>query len=75
MSYRKGARKSVPEIARELNVDAIVEGTVALAGSRVRITAELIQARDERHLWPERYERDLADILTLQGEVAGRAST
>jgi tetratricopeptide (TPR) repeat protein len=70
MRYKTGARKSVPEIARELNVDAIVEGTVALFGSRVRITAELIQARDERHLWSERYERDLADILSLQGEVA-----
>jgi TolB-like protein/DNA-binding winged helix-turn-helix (wHTH) protein len=57
MRYKSGARKSVPEIARELSVDAIVEGTVALSGSRVRITAELIQARDERHLWSERYER------------------
>jgi Predicted integral membrane protein len=72
MRYKSGARKSVPEIARELNVDAIVEGTVALSGSRVRITAELIQARDERHLWSERYERDLADILFLQSEVARR---
>jgi TolB-like protein/DNA-binding winged helix-turn-helix (wHTH) protein/cytochrome c-type biogenesis protein CcmH/NrfG len=72
MRYKTGARKAVPEIARELNVDAIVEGTVALSGSRVRITAELIAARDERHLWSERYERDLADILSLQSEVARR---
>jgi TolB-like protein/DNA-binding winged helix-turn-helix (wHTH) protein len=72
MRYKTGARKPVPEIARELNVDAVLEGTVALSGSRVRITVELIQARDERHLWSERYVRDLADTLTLQGEVAGR---
>jgi TolB-like protein/DNA-binding winged helix-turn-helix (wHTH) protein len=70
MRYKTGARKSVPEIARELDVDAIVEGTVALSGSRVRITADLIQARDERHLWSERYERELADILFLQSDVA-----
>ena len=72
MRYKTGARKSVAEIARELNVDAIVEGTVALSGARVRITAQLIQARDEQHLWSERYERDLADILSIQSEVARR---
>jgi len=71
MRYKTGARKSVPEIARELNVDAIVEGTVAVSGSRVRITAELIQAEDERHLWSYRDERDLADILSLESVVAG----
>jgi TolB-like protein/DNA-binding winged helix-turn-helix (wHTH) protein len=71
LRYKTGARPSVPEIARELNVDAVLEGTVAVSGSRVRITANLIQARDERHIWSDRYERDLADILSLQGEVAG----
>ena len=66
----KGTRKQLPEIARELNVDAILEGTVVQAGQKVRITAQLIQAQDDRHLWSEKYERDLTDILALQSEVA-----
>jgi len=70
MQYKGGARKSLPAIARELNVDAIVEGTVAHSGGRVRITAQLIRADDDRHLWSEEYERDLTDILALQCEVA-----
>src|SRR5262249_39622147 len=53
----KGTRQSLPEIARELGVDAIVEGSVQRAGDRVRITAELIEASTDRHLWAERYER------------------
>ena len=69
--YKKGSgRKSLPEIARELDVDAILEGTVTQAGQRVRITAQLIRAKDDRHIWAEKYERDLSDILKLQGEVA-----
>ena len=70
MQYKRGARKSLPAIARELNVDAIVEGTVSQSGRKVRITAQLIRASDDRHLWSEKYERDLADVLALQGEVA-----
>ena len=70
MRYKGGARKSLPEIARELNVDAILEGTVAQSGQKVRITAQLIRAQDDRHLWSEKYERDLTDILALQSEVA-----
>ena len=66
----KGKRKSTPEIARELNVDAVVEGAVMRSGERVRITAQLIQGRTDRHLWAESYERDLRDILTLQSELA-----
>jgi TolB-like protein/DNA-binding winged helix-turn-helix (wHTH) protein len=69
MQY-KAAHKPLPEIARELGVDAVVEGTVVRSGQKVRITAQLIQARDDRHLWSEKYERDPSDILTLQGEVA-----
>jgi adenylate cyclase len=57
-------------IARELNVDAILEGTVSHSGQKVRITAQLIRARDDRHLWSERYERPVTDILALQREVA-----
>jgi TolB-like protein/DNA-binding winged helix-turn-helix (wHTH) protein len=66
----KGNKKPLPEIARELNVDAIVEGTVARSGSRVHITANLIQASPERHLWAESYEGEVADALAVQGEIA-----
>lgn len=69
MQYKQ-SKKSLPEIARELNVDGIVEGTVQRSGDRVRITAQLIEAPKDRHIWAESYERDLRDILTLQGEVA-----
>jgi len=66
----KGTRKSLPEIARELNVAAIVEGSVVRSGPRVRVTAQLIQAPTDQHLWAETYDRDLGDVLKLQGEVA-----
>jgi serine/threonine-protein kinase len=66
----KGQRKAIPEIARELNVDAVVEGSVRRAGDRVRITAQLIDAASERHLWAKSYERDLKEVFALQGEVA-----
>jgi len=66
----KCARKSLRAIANELGVDAILEGAVLHSGPRVRITAQLIRARDDRHLWAEKYERTLGDILILQGEVA-----
>jgi TolB-like protein/Flp pilus assembly protein TadD len=66
----KGARKTVREIARELEVDTIVEGTVLRAGDRVRITAQLIDAEREAHLWAESYDRHLRDVLDLQSEVA-----
>jgi adenylate cyclase len=69
MKY-KGERKAIPEIAQELDVDGVVEGTVARAGGRVRITAQLIDARDDRHLWSDRYDREFADVLALQSEVA-----
>ena len=70
MQYKRGVRKSLPAIARELNVDAILEGTVTQVGQRVRITAQLIRAADDRHLWSEHFERDLTDILAVQSEVA-----
>jgi len=66
----KGTKKPLPEIAKELNVDTVVEGTVMRAGDRVRITANLMHAPSDRHLWAETYERNLGDVLTLQGEVA-----
>jgi len=66
----KGTKKTLPEIARELNVDAIVEGTVLRSGNRIRITAQLLHAPTDRHLWAESYDRDLGDVLKLQAEVA-----
>lgn len=66
----KDTRKPLPEIARELQVDALVEGTVARSGDRLRITANLVQASPERHLWAETYERDLRDVIALQNDVA-----
>jgi Tfp pilus assembly protein PilF len=69
MQY-KGTRKPLPEIARELNVDAAVEGTVQRSGGRVRITAQLLQARTDRHLWAATYERDSADVIQLERHMA-----
>jgi TolB-like protein/DNA-binding winged helix-turn-helix (wHTH) protein/Tfp pilus assembly protein PilF len=70
----KGARKSLPQIARELHVDAIVEGSVVRAGDRVRITAQLIDARSDKHLWAQSFEGPLGDILSLQDDVAREIS-
>src|SRR5260370_8670747 len=58
------------EIAKELNVDAAVEGAVLRSGGRVRITAQLVEASSDRHLWAQAYERDLRDVLVLQDELA-----
>ncbi len=69
MAY-KGARKPLPQIGRELDVDAIVEGSVVKSGERVRITAQLIEVATDRHLWAKSYERDLKDALSLQSEIA-----
>jgi serine/threonine protein kinase/tetratricopeptide (TPR) repeat protein len=69
MQY-KGKKKSLPEIARELNVEAVVEGSVLSSGQRVRVTAQLIEAKTDRHIWNNSYERDFRDILTLQNEIA-----
>lgn len=66
----KGTKEGLPEIARKLNVDAIVEGSVVRSGQRVRVTAQLLQASTDQHLWAETYDRDLGDVLKLQGEVA-----
>ena len=69
MSY-KNTKKTLPRIAHELNVDAILQGSVVRAGDRVRITAQLIQAEGDRHLWARSYERDLRNVLALQDEIA-----
>ena len=69
MRYKR-SQKSVPEIAKELNVDAVMEGSIERSGNTVRITAQLIQAATDQHLWAESYERDLHDVLRVQEEIA-----
>ncbi|MGB9244804.1 MAG: tetratricopeptide repeat protein, partial [Candidatus Acidiferrales bacterium] len=65
-----GSSKSLPQIAGELNADLIVEGAALQAGDRVRVTVQLIDAHDDRHLWAQEYDRDLRDILKMQRELA-----
>jgi len=69
MAY-KHSRKSLPQIARELNVDAVVEGTVLRSGDQVRITAQLIEGSTDRHVWSQSYQGGLRDTLALQNTVA-----
>ncbi len=69
MTY-KGTKKTLPEIAHELGVDAIVEGSVVRERNQVRITAQLINAKTDDHIWARNYVRDLTSVLELQGEVA-----
>ena len=71
----KQAKTSLPEIARELGVEAVVEGRVMRSGDRIRISAQLIDARSDQHLWAQSYERDLRDVLSLQTEVAQRIAS
>jgi TolB-like protein len=71
MHYR-GSSKPLPQIAHELNVDAVVEGSVLRSGGRVRTTVQLVQAATERRLWSGSYDGDLRDVFALQSEVAGR---
>jgi TolB-like protein/cytochrome c-type biogenesis protein CcmH/NrfG len=69
MKYKE-TKKPLPEIAKELNVDAIVEGTVLRSGNQVRINVQLIDAVTDRHLWAEKYERSLSDVIALQNELS-----
>ena len=69
MTY-KGVEKPLPEIARELNVDAVLEGSVLLVGDRVRLSVRLVSARTDETIWAERYDRDLEDVLGMQSELA-----
>jgi len=69
MQY-KGVKKPLPQIARELNVDALIEGSVLREGDQVRITVQLIQGTTDKHLWAESYQRELRGVLVLQSEMA-----
>jgi TolB-like protein/Tfp pilus assembly protein PilF len=66
----KNVQKPLPEIARELRVDVVVEGSVTRSGSRIRIDAQLVKASSDHHLWADSYERDFRDVLSLQADVA-----
>ncbi len=69
MKYRE-TKKPLPEIAKELNVDAIVEGTIVRSGNQVRINVQLIDAATDQHIWAEKYERNLSDVIALQNELS-----
>jgi TolB-like protein/Flp pilus assembly protein TadD len=69
-----GTGQSLPEIARELDVEALLEGSIMVDGPRVRITVQLIDARNDQHLWAEQFDRDLGDVLNLQSEVARKVA-
>jgi TolB-like protein/Tfp pilus assembly protein PilF len=68
--HYKGTNKRIPDIARELNVGSVVQGSVLRSGNRVRITVQLTDAATDQNLWGQSYERDMGDVFTLQGEVA-----
>ncbi len=68
--HYKGTKKSIGEIAAELHVDCVLEGSVRCHGRRLRITGQLIEARDQTHLWAAFYDRDLRDVLDVQSDVA-----
>ncbi len=70
MRHYQGSPVDIRQIARELNVQGLVEGSLLRSGERIRITARLLDAREDRHLWAQTYERDLKDILLLQQEIA-----
>ena len=74
MQY-KDSHKKLPQIAQELGVDAIIEGAVLRSGDRVRITAQLVRAATDQHIWAESYERDLRDLVALQDEVSRSIAT
>ena len=71
----KGSLRSLPDIARQLDVDAIVEGSIVRSGDRIRITAQLIDARTDRHLWAQSFEGPASDVLSLQDSVAEQIAT
>ncbi len=72
MQYRDNNARKLPEIAQALQVAHVLEGSVQRVGNRVRVTAQLIDARTDRHLWAERYDRELADVFAIQSEIAQR---
>jgi TolB-like protein/predicted Zn-dependent protease/predicted Ser/Thr protein kinase len=72
MKYKSDLERNLPEIARTLGVSHVIEGSVQRAGGRVRVNAQLIDARTDTHLWAEHYDRDAADVFAIQTEIAQR---
>src|SRR5262249_47467386 len=72
LPYKSSASRNLREIAKALGVAHVLEGTVQRAGGRVRINAQLIDARTDSQVWAERYDRDIADVFAIESEVAGK---
>src|SRR5207253_6590371 len=72
MQYKTGTKRNLREIATDLGVAHVLEGSVQRAGGRVRVNAQLIDARTDSHLWAERYDRDVVDVFAIESEVAGK---
>src|SRR5262249_30441436 len=70
MQYKTGGERNLREIGQQLGVAHLLEGSVQRAGNRIRVHAQLIDARSEAHLWAQTYDRDLADVFTIQSEIA-----
>jgi TolB-like protein len=70
MPYKSGMARNVRQIGQQLNVAHVVEGSVQRTGNRVRVNAQLVDARTDRHLWAQTYDRDLADVFAIQSEIA-----
>jgi TolB-like protein/Tfp pilus assembly protein PilF len=70
MQYKSGSSRNLPEIAQALKVAHVLEGSVQRSGNRVRVSAQLIDARNDTHVWAEKYDRDLADVFAIQSEIA-----
>jgi len=73
MQY-KGKPKPIPEISRELNAGTILEGSVRKSGNRARVSVQMIDATEDRHVWAENYDRDLQDIFAVQSDIAGKVA-
>src|SRR5205085_11581384 len=70
MYYRSGLARNLREIGEQLGVAHVLEGSVQRAGNRVRVNAQLVDTRSDRHLWAQTYDRDLADVFAIQSEIA-----
>src|SRR6266496_1231052 len=70
MQYKNTAARKLPEIAQALKVAHVLEGSVQRSANRVRVSAQLIDARNDTHVWVEKYDRDLADVFAIQSEIA-----
>src|SRR4029077_16654714 len=69
MQYKSGTKRNLKEIAQQLGVSHVVEGSVGRAGNKVRVSVQLIDARSDTHLWAEHYDRDVADVFAIQSEI------